>query len=140
MYKLLTLCAMALIFSPAMHAAEKKNPLSDVYTVVDANELKTMMEEQDNLIVIDSRGGKYFDGELIKGAVQLSAKETDADSLKMIVADKDQPIVFYCSNVDCPASQVAAVKAQKIGYSSLYKYPGGIEDWRAKGLPIVKTN
>ncbi len=104
------------------------------YTTIDAQALKAMMDEG-NVVVVDSRGGKYFDGTIIAGAVNLSAKETNEESLLAIAPNKDGKIVFYCTNLQCPASEVAAYKADKAGYTNIYKYPGGIEDWIGHSLP-----
>lgn len=107
--------------------------------MIDAEKLKEMQASEEKIVIIDSRGGKYFDGEVIEGAKQLSAGDTDEAGLeKLGVESKDTKIVFYCTNVNCPASAKAAAKAASLGYTNLYKYPGGIEDWKEKGLPTTK--
>ena len=125
--------------APSSEAGNETGYAGHPYTVIDAEKLKEMKANEKNLVIIDSRGGKYFDGELIKGASQLSAGDTDEENLKKLGAkEKDTKIVFYCTNVNCPASAKAAAKASSLGYTNLYKYPGGIEDWKDKGLPITK--
>ncbi len=120
---------------------EKASPKAEApYKVITAEELKAMQEKSSSLLVIDSRGGKHFDGEMIKGAVNLPVKETNAESLAKLASDKKTDIVFYCTNTECPASKLAAYKVHAAGYTSLYKYPGGIEDWKSKGFPTVKSD
>jgi len=109
------------------------------YTDITAEQLVVMKKAGDTIIV-DARGGKYFDGAIIQGAIHLSAKETNANTLAKILPSKDAKVVFYCTNTACPASALSAYKAAAAGYTALYKYPGGIEEWKEKGLPIAKIN
>lgn len=136
MKKLGILLVLAIgLFSPTADATEK-HP----YKTISADELAEMQKNGTKLVIIDSRGGKYFDGEVIKGAVHLAVTDTDVDNLAKTVPAKDSNIVFYCQNTACPASELSAYKAAAAGYTNLYKYPGGIEEWKQKGLPTAKIN
>jgi rhodanese-related sulfurtransferase len=108
------------------------------YTVINADELLKMKNENKSLAIIDSRGGDWFDGTLIEGAVQLSVSDTNEENLTKIVKNKSDKIVFYCTNEKCPASTKAAHKAAEMGYSNIYKYKAGIEDWKKRNLPVIK--
>ncbi len=132
-----TLCLLSPARAHEDHPAITK---SAPYSSITAQDLQAMIEEKPELIIIDSRGENYFDGTLIKGAKALSAKETNEETLAALVPNKATPIVFYCTNVNCPASKIAAYKAEKAGYTSLYKYPGGIEEWQSLNLPVTHVN
>ncbi len=132
MLKTIRTLALTLAFLPALAIAG-----TGVYTEINAEQLVEMQKNTEGLVVIDSRGGKWFDNHLIEGAIHLSADKTDEAHLLEIAPAKDTPIVFYCSNVNCPASKAAAHQAHDAGYTNLYKYPGGIDDWKEKELPIV---
>ncbi len=108
------------------------------YKEIDAKELMAMQASQHNLVVIDSRGDKHFDGQLIEGAVHLPVSEMEASDLAKLAQEKESPLVFYCSCPKCKASAFAAHKAADTGYVNLYKYTAGIEDWQEKGLPTSK--
>ena len=108
------------------------------YTEVTAEEAQKLISEHKDLVIIDSRGGKYFDGEVIEGAKNLPADKTNAKSLKKLVKTKETPVLFYCTNKACPASASAAHEASKLGYKNLYKLPGGIDEWKEKKLPTAK--
>lgn len=110
------------------------------YKSVSAEEVQKMQQAHSDLVVLDSRGGKWFDGEVIKGAKQLAADETNAKSLAKLLKTKETPVIFYCSSTECPASAAAAHAAVQAGYTHVYKYPGGIADWKEKGLPTEKLN
>lgn len=119
------------------HAAEAE---AHAYKEISAEELKALIESDKSVVVIDSRGEGYFDGEVIEGAKVLSAQDANEESLAKIIPSKDAKVVFYCTNLECPASKISVIKAEKAGYSNLYKYAGGIEDWKAKGYPTTKVN
>jgi rhodanese-related sulfurtransferase len=132
MKKLLTLLTLGILsFSVNVNAK------SDVYKEINAEELQKMQKENAKLAVIDSRGGDWFDGTVIQGAVQLAASDTNEENLAKISADKNAPIVFYCTNEQCPASAKAAHKAAELGYKNIFKYKAGIDDWKKRGLPTA---
>jgi PQQ-dependent catabolism-associated CXXCW motif protein len=51
--------------------------------------------------------------------------------------EKSRPLVFFCVNSQCWLSYNAALRAMALGYSKVYWYRGGVEAWRAAGLPLV---
>ena len=119
------------------YADQAKNP---GYKVVTLPELQALMKDKQDLVVIDSRGGKYYDGEVIKGAANLPADKTDKSSLAALIKTKGTPVVFYCSDTSCGASASAAHTAHEAGYKNIYKFPGGIAEWKQNGLPTTKLN
>ncbi|MCB2082337.1 MAG: hypothetical protein KDD76_06825, partial [Rickettsiales bacterium] len=102
---------------------------------ITAEEIIALKEEGKPFKLIDARGGEYFDGTVIEGAMHLSAEDVTAETLAEIAPNKEELVVFYCTNVDCPASLKSAAKAQEAGYANVAKYKGGIEEWKEKGLP-----
>ena len=92
-------------------------------------------------MIIDSRAKKYMeDGVIIAGAKVLPADKTNKESLAKLIATKDTPVAFYCSDTKCGASASAAHAAEEAGYKHIYKLPGGIAEWKDKGLPTTKLN
>lgn len=43
--------------------------------------------------------------------------------------NKDDTIVFYCSNYQCQASKEAARQLQELGFAHAMAYEGGMEEW-----------
>lgn len=132
MKKLLTLIAIGVLGVSA-----NANAKTDAYKEINAEELQKMQKDNPKLPIIDSRGGDWFDGTVIQGAVQLAASDTNEETLVKISADKNAPIVFYCTNEQCPASAKAAHKAAELGYKNIFKYKAGIDDWKKRGLPTA---
>ncbi len=50
---------------------------------------------------------------------------------------KGQPMVFYCASPQCWMSYNAALRAINGGYTNVIWYRGGIEAWKAAGLPTA---
>lgn len=51
--------------------------------------------------------------------------------------NKSRPLVYFCVNAQCWLSYNAALRAVAAGYTRVYWYRGGIEAWRAAGLPLA---
>jgi len=130
----------AFIFIPFINVAIASDEEEVPYKEISAEQLLDLQRNDKSIVVIDSRGEKHFDGEVIKGAQHLSVKDTNFGTLSKILPSKEAGIVFYCSNTACNASALSAYKAAASGYKKLYKYPGGIEEWKTKGLPTIMIN
>ena len=59
-------------------------------------------------------------------------------SLARVISAKDRPVLFYCNGVKCGRSAVAVTIARQCGYTRLYWYRGGFEDWKRKNYPYLK--
>jgi rhodanese-related sulfurtransferase len=71
---------------------------------------------------------------VIPGAVLL----TDYDTFGMseLPADKSKPLVFYCANTHCGASEEAAKRARMAGYT-VKVLPEGIAGWVKAGKKVT---
>lgn len=47
--------------------------------------------------------------------------------------DKNQEIVLYCAQSNCPKSRQAYELLADLGFINLYDYSGGMKDWLKKG-------
>jgi rhodanese-related sulfurtransferase len=53
--------------------------------------------------------------------------------------DRNMPLVIFCDSTVCWQSYNAALRAASAGYVNVYWYRGGVEAWRAAGLPTVTS-
>ena len=83
-------------------------------------------------IILDARGDKYFNGELIPGA-QRMASGTDAADILKALPNKEAAIITYCSNIKCPASKKLAGELAALGYTHIQEYPEGLAGWKGAG-------
>jgi len=104
---------------------------------IDTAALATLVQSK-AAVVLDARTGKYDDGRRIPGAKALSPKASEKEANKAI-GDKDQLVVTYCSNTQCPASNMLATRLKKLGYSNILEYSKGIEGWAADGQEVHKN-
>jgi PQQ-dependent catabolism-associated CXXCW motif protein len=59
--------------------------------------------------------------------------------LSTAVPKRDTPIIFFCHSSRCWLSHNAALRAIAAGYTNVLWYRGGIEAWKAAGLPLLKA-
>jgi rhodanese-related sulfurtransferase len=48
-------------------------------------------------------------------------------------------VIVYCSNAACQNSEVASRRLAELGYSKVYEYEEGKQDWIDAGLPTERT-
>ncbi|ARU55407.1 MAG: rhodanese-like domain-containing protein [Pseudomonadales bacterium] len=107
-------------------------------TRISAEDLIDLVDEYDDLVLIDSRIPKDRAGGKIEGSVSLPDTETTPAKLAEAIATKSTPVIFYCNGVKCGRSVKASKMAVAEGYSKVYWFRGGWEEWTNKGLPISK--
>lgn len=74
-----------------------------------------------------------------RGALNESVAAYFKNNLERLTgADRDRKIVIYCL-AECWMSWNAAKRAIEYGYSSVYWYPGGTDDWTAAGLQTEES-
>ena len=87
-------------------------------------------------VFVDVRNPRLYAKKHIPGAYHLDLKY-DFDEQKLAaIANKDQPIVIYCSGVKCSRSYRASEKAVSWGYAKVHYFRGGIVDWKEAGHPV----
>ena len=121
------------------------------YDVITTEELSQALASGEDILVVDTMPlAESYEKNHIPGAVQFlfpipdmtewnveeTAGRTTADYSALLGADKDRKIVIYCGFVKCTRSHNGAVWAKKLGYSKVYRYPGGIFAWKGAGHEV----
>ena len=116
------------------------------YGIVSTKELKKWIDQKKPMLIIDTM--QYEDSykkQHIPSAKQIEfpipeMKEIDDQKkqalIKLLGLDKDRLIVFYCGFTKCTRSHNGAMWAVKLGYKSVYRYPGGIKAWMQADYPM----
>ena len=104
---------------------------------VSAENLKKMMDDKAHFILIDARKAEDYNKEHIVSAISLPATDVNSETLQKIAPEVTTKLVFYCQNLRCQASHIAASKALGAGYKYLYEFGAGIDGWKELGLPTV---
>lgn len=86
---------------------------------------------------VDVRGMEHFSSGHIPSAIHLAihSEAFTAENL-LKIAEKDQPIVFYCNGITCMGSSIASEKAVRWGWKQVAYYRAGIPQWKKQGLAI----
>lgn len=123
--------------------------LAGGYQLIDTNGLKALIEQDSDVIIIDAMPFKdSYKKEHIPTAQQfefpipdmpewdsaLTDQQSIEDFTQLLGKDKDKTLVFYCGFVKCGRSHNAAAWAVKLGYTNVYRYPGGIFAWKGAGF------
>ncbi len=107
-------------------------------TVINAEQLIEFANQTPGLIIIDSRiPGDRKQG-YIETSISLPDIDTHCDSLARIISDKAAPVLFYCNGVKCGRSGKAVKIAVGCGYTAIYWFRGGFQEWLAKGYPYLQ--
>ena len=91
-------------------------------------------------VLLDARGAKFFAKSHLPGAVNLPIN--DFDKSYEVVRGKlrpDQRIVVYCSSLSCPDSGKLKARLDKLGYTRVEVFKGGLAAWWKAGLPVEKS-
>lgn len=119
------------------------------YGIVRTDELKKMLDEGKQPLIIDTM--PYADSyvkEHIPGAVQFELPIEELTTLddktrealaKLLGDDKDRLLVFYCGFTKCGRSHNGAWWAKQLGYTNVYRYPGGIKAWGQADHPVASV-
>lgn len=123
------------------------------YKYVDTATLKQWMDEKKPMVLVDTMPfeASYQKGHF-PGAKQFlfpiptmtawdnaeTEGKSQEDFVAMLGADKDALIVFYCGFVKCTRSHNGALWAKKLGYTNVYRHPGGLYAWKGAGFPLAK--
>ena len=71
----------------------------------------------------------------IEGAINIPIERIGREARARF--SERQPLVVYCSDRDCPTSDLAAKKLETFGFSNVLEYVDGKADWEAAGEPMA---
>ena len=96
-----------------------------MYVNITAQEAKTIMDIEEDYIILDVRTLEEYDQGHIPGAIVISHEEI-AEKAEEVLTDKDQLILVYCRSGR--RSKIAAEALVELGYTNIREF-GGIIDW-----------
>ncbi|MEZ9198817.1 MULTISPECIES: rhodanese-like domain-containing protein [unclassified Shewanella] len=93
-----------------------------------------MLLEQGGVTFFDVNTLELWAEGYIPGAIYFNIQ----DWRTLLPEKKDTPMVFYCANRICNASEIAARAVMKMGYTDVKQMPDGIYGWRLSNRVIEK--
>jgi rhodanese-related sulfurtransferase len=133
---LLIAAALVLLmpFYPQYAVAQYRSPESvDGAITASAEEAKAPFDQ--GVVFIDVRNPRLYAKGHIVGAQHLDLKNGFAENAVAALVGRDQPLVIYCSGVNCSRSYRASAQAVSWGFAQVHYFRGGIADWRDAGYP-----
>jgi len=119
------------------------------YGLITIDELKALMDSKEDFVLIDAHPRREFVLGYIEGATNFGfqsrhsgewKKDLDIeggasqDEYRMVLGDDlNKKIVIYCGFTKCGRSHNAAWWAKFMGYTNVYRAPGGITGWKDAG-------
>ncbi len=118
------------------------------YKAVGTEELKSWIDQKKDMLIADTMPFEdSYKKQHIPGAVQIEFplqeliqldEQKKAALEKLLGPDKGRRIVFYCGFTKCGGSHNGATWARKLGYTNVYRHPGGIKAWMDAKYPVEK--
>jgi len=102
---------------------------------ISRQQLKEHIENGKDLILVEALPEKYFNEAHIPGAIQMDYTEVK-DKAHVLLKNKDDMLVVYCASTECQNSTKGAKQLDSIGYTNVYEYVEGKQDWIEAGLPV----
>ncbi|PWV37868.1 MAG: rhodanese-like domain-containing protein [Desulfurococcaceae archaeon] len=87
-------------------------------------------------VIIDVREPKSYAKEHISGAINIPASEIEK---RVTELPANKPLIVYCSSYTCTASLAAAKKLTELGRKDVYRFVGGLLEWKTAGLPTESS-
>jgi rhodanese-related sulfurtransferase len=133
------LIAAAALLGLAVAAVAQDAPL-DIpgATTVNAKQIFDLVAKTPNIVILDNRKEDDYAAGRIEGAIRLIDTDVNAESLAKHIKSKDTPVLLYCNGVKCGRAAKAAEKAVQLGYTKIYYYALGMDEWNAERLPLVR--
>lgn len=91
---------------------------------------------REKAVVIDVREPAEFAAGHITNAKNVPLAQFE-ERLPQVVKNKALPVILVCAT--SPRAVRAQVLARKLGYDQAEALAGGLQAWRAAGLPVVKS-
>lgn len=96
----------------------------------DSADLRTALDEGQDLVVVDGRSSEAYEREHIPGAINIPHRSISQDSLADL--SRAPLYVAYCDGIGCNASTKTAVKLATSGFR-VKELIGGLDWWKRDG-------
>jgi rhodanese-related sulfurtransferase len=119
------------------------------YELLSVVDLKKMIDDKENFVLIDAHPQSQFNEAYIAGASNFEFQGTftrkwdeDApggteDAYKALLGEKlNQKVVIYCGGNKCGRSNTAALWTKELGYHHVYRVTSGIKGWQDAGFAV----
>lgn len=117
--------------------ADETEMTNQNYGIVHTEDLKNWYDEGIEMVVLDVRSPKYFNDILLPDALWVPYN-APMETIEEAIPSKESLIVLYCWGPNCPMSDRMSERLIQEGYTNIYKYIDGQEDWLDQDLPTTE--
>ena len=103
---------------------------------VSAEALKTAIENNEPIVILDIRDKELYEAEHLPGAISLPRAGIELE-IDEVVPDQDTRIVAYCGGKT--RGSLSAHTLQIMGYENASVLTGGFRGWKSAGLPTEEN-
>lgn len=121
------------------------------YTLISTADVKKLLDAKEAVLLVDTMPASAYKGGYVPTAKNFvfeakysgdwgkdSPNGTQEAFKTMLGSNLDAKIIFYCGFNLCARSDNGAVWAKKLGYTNIYRMPGGINAWKDAKYDIAK--
>ena len=104
---------------------------------IDAQRLEAMQASGEDFVLLNVLPEASFQEQHIPGSDHAEVQsENFVEQVEQLAGGKDRRIVVYCSSPRCVASRTAARKLEQAGFTDVWRFPGGLEEWSSADRPL----
>jgi rhodanese-related sulfurtransferase len=100
---------------------------------------KALSLYQSGVKFVDARDKWDFSDGHIKGAINIPEYNLDENKKSLNNLNRNDTFVVYCGGDDCDTSKRLTEKLIKEGFTDVFVYSGGWEEWKTSGLPTENS-
>lgn len=107
---------------------------------INARQLREMMESHGGRPVINVLSREDFDEMHIPGSENVPVSDPEfVDRVRARVKRRDEPVIVYCASSECDASEKAAKKLEKAGFTNVVDFSEGVAGWKEAGFEFSRS-
>jgi rhodanese-related sulfurtransferase len=108
---------------------------------IEANELKAVLDGNEDVLLINTLNAGSFERTQIPGAVNIPLEDVDfVARVEEQAGGKDKPIVVYCASQQCNSSEKAAEKLENAGFTAVADFAGGFRAWQEEAANVAECH
>lgn len=110
--------------------------------LVSVEKMKALVAQgpaQGGFFLFDARPAPMYAEGHIPGALSLPYAQFKEKAAAALPSDKAAPIIFYCAGETCTLGPFSAREAEKLGYSNVKVFHGGMPAWKKAGGLVITS-
>jgi rhodanese-related sulfurtransferase len=108
-----------------------------MFAQISRDDLKALVDAGETVTIVEALPEEYYRQAHLPGALLLPHDQVD-ELAPALLPDKAATIVVYCSSLPCPNSAIAAERLAELGYTAVFEYAAGKQDWIDAGYPVER--